>query len=130
MIDKKLADGKYAAVTIVYSETSTGLMNPVYEISEMMKKKYPDVLVFVDAVSAMIAMPLHFDELGWDVAFASVQKAFAIPPGLAIAAVSKRALEKSKNVPGRGYYFNFELWAESDAKNQTLTTPNIPILWP
>jgi aspartate aminotransferase-like enzyme len=126
LIDEKLAAGKYAAVTIVYSETSTGLANPVYEISEMMKEKYPDVLVFVDAVSAMIAMPLHFDELGWDVAFASVQKAFAIPPGFAIAAVSKRALEKSKNVPGRGYYFNFELWAESDAKNQTLTTPNIP----
>jgi len=126
LIDKKLAAGKYAAVTIVYSETSTGLMNPVYEISEMMKEKYPDVLIFVDAVSAMIAMPLHFDELGWDVAFASVQKAFAIPPGLAIAAVSKRAVEKSKDIPGRGYYFNFELWVESDAKNQTLVTPNIP----
>ena len=70
MIDKRLAAGKYAAVTIVYSETSTGLMNPVYEISEMMKEKYPDVFIFVDAVSAMVGMPLHFDKLGWDVAFA------------------------------------------------------------
>ncbi len=126
MIDEKLAAGKYAAVTIVYSETSTGLMNPVYEISEMMKEKHPDVLVFVDAVSAMVALPLHFDKLGWDVAFASVQKALAIPPGLAIAAVSSRAVEKSKNVPGRGYYFNFELWAKSGEKSQTLVTPNIP----
>jgi aspartate aminotransferase-like enzyme len=126
MIDKRLAAGKYAAVTIVYSETSTGLMNPVYEISEMMKEKYPDVLIFVDAVSAMVGLPLHFDKLGWDVAFASVQKALAIPPGLAVAAVSSRAVEKSKNVPGRGYYFNFELWAKSGAKNQTLVTPNIP----
>jgi len=126
MIDKKLAAGKYAAVTIVYNETSTGLTNPIYEISEMMKKKYPDVLVFVDAVSAMISLPLHFDKLGWDVAFASVQKGLAIPPGLAVAAVSSRAVEKSKNVPGRGYYFNFELWAKSGEKNQTLVTPNIP----
>jgi len=126
MIDKRLAAGKYAAVTIVYSETSTGLMNPVYEISEMMKEKYPDILIFVDAVSAMVGLPLHFDKLGWDVAFASVQKALAIPPGLAVAAVSSRAVEKSKNVPGRGYYFNFELWVKSGAKNQTLVTPNIP----
>jgi aspartate aminotransferase-like enzyme len=101
-------------------------MNPVYEISEMMKEKYPDVLVFVDAVSAMVGLPLHFDSLGWDVAFASVQKAFAIPPGLAVAAVSNRALEKSQKVPDRGYYFDFQLWAKSAAKNQTLVTPNIP----
>jgi len=55
-----------------------------------------------------------------------VQKAFAIPPGLAVAAVSNRALEKSKDVPGRGYYFDFQNFAKSNAKNQTPTTPNIP----
>ncbi len=126
MIDEKLAGGKYAAVTLIYNETSTGLMNPVYEISKMMKAKYPDVLVFVDAVSGLIGLPMHFDELGWDVAFASVQKAFAIPPGFTVAAVSKRAVDKSKSVPGRGYYFNFELWAKSAEKNQTLVTPSIP----
>ena len=126
MIDEKLASGKYAAVTLVYNETSTGLTNPVYQISEMMKQKYPDVLVFVDAVSGMVGLPMHFDDLGWDVAFASVQKAFAIPPGLAVAAVSKRALEKSKNVPNRGYYFDFQQFAKSAEKNQTPTTPNIP----
>jgi len=126
IIDDKLAAGKYAAITLVYSETSTGLMNPVYEISELLREKYPQVLVFVDSVSAMVGLPLHFDRLGWDVTFASVQKAFAIPPGLAVAVVSNRALEKSKNVPGRGYYFDFQLWAKAAAKNQTLTTPNIP----
>jgi aspartate aminotransferase-like enzyme len=71
-IDEKLAAGKYAAVTLMYNETSTGLTNPVYEISRMMKEKHPDVLVFVDSVSAMVALPLHFDQLGWDVTFASV----------------------------------------------------------
>ena len=126
VIDKKLSTGKYAAVTLVYSETSTGLMNPVYEISEMLKKKYPDILIFVDCVSAMVGLPLHFDELGWDVAFASVQKCFAIPPGLAVVAVSNRALAKSKTVPGRGYYFDFQAFAKSAEKSQTPTTPAIP----
>ena len=125
-IDAKLASGKYAAITLVYNETSTGVTNPVYEISEMMKKKYPDVLVFVDAVSGMVGLPIHFDQLGWDVVFASVQKAFAIPPGLAVFAVSNRALAKSKTVPERGYYFDFQQFAKSAAKDQTPTTPNIP----
>jgi aspartate aminotransferase-like enzyme len=92
----------------------------------MMKQKYPDVLVFVDAVSGMVGLPIHFDDLGWDVVFASVQKAFAIPPGLAVAAVSNRALQKSKNVPNRGYYFDFLQFAKSAEKNQTPTTPSIP----
>lgn len=125
MIDEKLASGKYAAITMVYNETSTGLANPVYEISQMMKEKYPDVLVFVDSVSAMVGLPLHFDDLGWDVTFASLQKAFGIPPGFAVALVSNRALEKSKSVPARGYYFNFELWAKNAAKSQTLVTPSV-----
>jgi aspartate aminotransferase-like enzyme len=126
MIDEKLGTGKYAAVTMVYNETCTGVTNPVYEISEMLKEKYPDVLVFVDAVSAMVGLPLHFDKLGWDVVFASVQKAFAIPPGLAVFAVSDRAMEKSKAVPDRGYYFDFQQFAKSAQKSQTPATPCIP----
>ena len=126
MIDERLAAGKYTAVTLVHNETSTGLTNPVVEISQMMKEKYPDVLVFVDSVSGMVGLPLKFDEFGWDVAFASVQKAFAIPPGLAVAVVSNRALEKGKNVPGRGYYFDFQQFAKRAQQNQTPTTPAIP----
>ncbi len=139
MIDEKLASGplprlasgdagagKYAAITLIHNETSTGLTNPVEEISRMMKEKYPDVLVFVDTVSGMVGLPLKFDELGWDVALASTQKCFAIPPGMAVVAVSNRALQKSKNVPGRGYYFDFQQFAKSNEKNQTPTTPSIP----
>jgi aspartate aminotransferase-like enzyme len=126
MLDEKLAGGKYAAVTLMYNETSTGLTNPLYDVSEMMKQKYPDVLVFVDAVSGMVGLPLHFDQLGWDVVFASVQKAFAISPGLTVVAVSNRAVEKSKNVPGRGYYFDFQNFVKSNEKSQTPTTPAIP----
>jgi aspartate aminotransferase-like enzyme len=126
MIDEKLSSGKYAAVTMVYNETSTGVTNPVCKISEMLREKHPDVLIFVDAVSAMVGLPLHFDRLGWDVVFASVQKAFAIPPGLAVFAVSDRAMAKSKTVPDRGYYFDFQEFAKSAEKSQTPTTPCIP----
>ncbi len=126
MIDEALSKGNYAAITMVYNETSTGVTNPVYEISKMMKEKYPDVLVFVDSVSGMVGLPIHFDDLGWDVTFASVQKAFAIPPGFTVTAVSDRALEKSASVPQRGYYFDFQSFAKSAKKHQTPTTPAVP----
>jgi aspartate aminotransferase-like enzyme len=126
LIDKKLASGKYAAITLVYNETSTGLTNPLYDVAEMMKKKYPDVLVLVDAVSGMVGLPIHFDKLGWDVVLASVQKCFGLPPGLAVFAVSNRALEKSKTVKNRGYYFDFQEYAKSAQKSETPTTPAIP----
>jgi aspartate aminotransferase-like enzyme len=45
---------------------------------------------------------------------------------LAVAVVSNRALEKSKSVPGRGYYFDFQQFAKQAAKNQTPTTPAVP----
>ncbi len=126
MIDKKLSEGNYAAITLVYNETSTGITNPVYEISAMLKEKYPELLICVDCVSAMAGLPLEFDKLGWDFAFASVQKAFAIPPGLAIFAVSDRAMEKSSQVANRGYYFDLQQFAKTAAKDQTPTTPAIP----
>lgn len=126
LIDAKLASGEYAAVSFVYNETSTGVTNPVEEISAMLKEKYPEVLVFVDCVSAMAGLPLKFDDLGWDFAFASVQKAFAIPPGLAIFAVSNRAMEKAATVQNRGYYFDLIEYAKNGAKNQTPTTPAVP----
>jgi aspartate aminotransferase-like enzyme len=129
LLDAKLAGGKYAAVTLVHNETSTGLMNPLETIAKMMKKKYPNVLVFVDSVSGMVGLPIKFDEWGWDVGFASVQKCFGLPPGFAVAAVSKRAIEKSKTVPYKGYYFNFEEWAKAAEKNQTLVTPSIPHIY-
>jgi len=42
MIDEKLENGEYDAVTLVFNETSTGMMNPLREISEVIKK-YPDI---------------------------------------------------------------------------------------
>ena len=126
MIDAKLAAGKYAAVAFAFNETSTGVTNPLESICKMMKAKYPDVLILVDAVSGMAGLPIKVDEWGIDMVFASVQKAFAIPPGLAIFAVSNRAMEKAKTVPNRGYYFDLLQYAKSAQKDQTPTTPAIP----
>jgi len=128
MVDKQLAAGKYDAVTLVYNETSTGLMNPLKAIAEVVSQ-YPDVLLLVDAVSGMAGAPIETDAWGIDFVLAGVQKAFALPAGLAVAAVSERAFERSNTVPPRSYYFSLPLMLKSHLKNQTPSTPSIPHMY-
>ncbi len=128
MVDGALATGKYDAMTLVHNETSTGVMSPLEEIAAVMRK-YPDVSFIVDTVSSMSAVPLDVTALGTDVCLAGVQKAFGLPPGLAVFAVSKRALEKAATTPGRGYYFDFLEFAANDAKDNTPSTPCISLIY-
>jgi aspartate aminotransferase-like enzyme len=92
------------AVTITYNETSTGVLNPLRELAKVAKER--DKLVFVDAVSAMGAAEIKVDEWGLDLVFSSSQKAFGVPPGLAMAAVSEEVFERAKKIPERGLYFD------------------------
>lgn len=124
MVDKALSTGQYDAFCMVHNETSTGVMNPIYEIAEVMKK-YPDVCWLVDSVSSQTGVKLEVDKLGVDVMLAGTQKAYALPPGVTVFTVSEKALEKSKKVKNPGYYFNFGEFEKYAKKNQTPTTPGI-----
>ena len=117
-----LATGKYDAMTLVHNETSTGVMSPLQEIAEVMKD-YPEVSFIVDTVSSMSAVPIDVSALRTDVCLAGVQKAFGLPPGLAVFSVSERALRKAETTPGRGYYFDFVEFEKNAAKNNTPSTP-------
>jgi len=125
MVDAQLKTGKYDAVTLVFNETSTGMMNPLKDIAEVVRR-YPDVLLLVDAVSGMAGAKIETDGWGVDYVLAGVQKAFALPPGMAVAAVSARSLERAKTVPPRSYYFNLLDMYKFHQKNQTPATPAIP----
>ncbi len=125
---EKLAEGGFDTVTLVHNETSTGVLNPLKEIAEVVKS-FDDVLLVVDTVSSLSAMPINYDELGIDVLLAGVQKAIALPPGLAVFVTSEAALERAALLEDRGYYFDFCEFAKNDAKNNTPSTPAIPHLY-
>lgn len=105
MVDEALKTGKYDLVTITHNETSTGLMNPVEEISEVMKK-YPEVVWCLDTVSSMAGTKIEVDKLGVDICITSSQKCIGLPPGMAICSMSQKAVERAKQVPYRGYYLD------------------------
>jgi aspartate aminotransferase-like enzyme len=127
-IDKKLATGEFDVLTLIHNETSTGIMSPLAEIAAL-KKKYPDVMFIVDSVSSMTAVPLKFDELGIDVLLAGTQKAFALPPGLAVFACSPAALAKAATIKDRGYYFDFVEFQKNAEQSMTPSTPSIPHIY-
>ncbi|MFM8431536.1 MAG: pyridoxal-phosphate-dependent aminotransferase family protein, partial [Bacteroidota bacterium] len=104
-VDRYLKSGKYDVATVTHNETSTGIMNPVEAISEVMSK-YPDVVWMVDTVSSLGGAKIEVDRNGIDVCISSSQKALALPPGLALASVSEKAVARCKEIGQRGYYLD------------------------
>jgi len=128
LVDEALSKGDYDAVTIVMNETSTGVMSPVQEIAALVREKYPDVLILVDAVSCMAGVKIEFDAWGLDVCLAGVQKCFALPPGLTVCAVSDRARERARQVKYPGHYFAYAQMDKRYDKGQTPATPAISLI--
>jgi len=64
-----------------------------------------------------------------DIIFGSTQKCFALPPGLAVALVNDKAIERAKQIPNRGAYTDLVDIFEFEKKHQTPFTPNIPLLY-
>src|SRR3954468_24711038 len=123
-VDQKLATGQFDALTLIHNETSTGVMSPLAQIAAL-KEKYPDVMFIVDAVSSMSAVKMPFDELRIDVLLAGTQKAFALPPGLAVFVCSPAALAKAATAKDRGYYFDFVEFQKNAEQSMTPSTPSI-----
>jgi len=125
-VEEALEEEDYDAFTCVMNETSTGVRNPVEEIGEVLKK-YPDTTFIVDAISCLGGDYIDIDDSGIDVIFTSVQKAFALPPGLSVCIVDDETYQKSKEVEGRGWYADFTRNIEYyKRKGQTHQTPAIP----
>jgi len=127
-IDKRLTTGEFDALTLIHNETSTGVLNPIKEIAAL-KAKYPEVMFIVDSVSGFTTVPMSFDELGIDVLLTGSQKAFALPPGLALFTASEAAYARAATMPDRGYYFDFLEFRANGEKSMTPSTPCISLIY-
>lgn len=122
-------EGGFEALTIVHNETSTGMQNPVKEVAQAVRAVAPDTLILVDAVSSLSGAKIETDAWGLDMVLTSSQKAIALPPGLALAAVSDRALEKAKTVKNRGWYFDLLLLEKHRLKDSSPATPAMSLIF-
>lgn len=91
-LDKALlAMPDLAAVTVVHSETSTGMLHDVAAVAAAVRRRRPDALVLVDAVTSLAAAELRPRDWDLDAVVSGSQKGVMSPPGLAFAWLSQRA---------------------------------------
>jgi aspartate aminotransferase-like enzyme len=119
----------YEIITIVHNETSTGVENPVREVAAAVQVVSPDTLICVDAVSSLGGVKIEMDAWGLDMLLTSSQKCLGLPPGLALGAVSDRALVYAASVPNRGWYFDLVLMEQHRLKDSTPATPALSLIY-
>ena len=124
----ELATGQYDAITLIHNETSCGCMSDLPALMAVIRE-FPEVISIVDTISSCSALRIPKDELGIDVMITGSQKAFALPPGLSMFSVSKRALDRAATVAGRGYYFDFVEFQKNHEAGMTPSTPIIPLIY-
>lgn len=128
-VASRLNGEPFDAVTMVHSETSTGVLNPVGELAEVVRERGGGALSLVDSVSGLAGAELHTDEWGLDFVLTGSQKALALPPGLSFAAWSDRLLDRSRSVPDRGMYFDLVRFADQMEQLQTPSTPAVTLMY-
>ncbi len=76
-------------IALVHAETSTGVMQPIEEISSICKEV--GALLVVDCVTSLSGAPVLVDEWGVDAAYSGTQKCLSCPPGLSPVTLNERA---------------------------------------
>jgi phosphoserine aminotransferase len=107
---------------VTQNETSNGtqVSNPILSI---LRKQNPNHLLAVDATSSMAGIQLDFSAA--DVWFASVQKCFGLPAGLAVIVISPNATEAIQRIGENLHYNSLGFMQDMMAKWQTPCTPNV-----
>jgi aspartate aminotransferase-like enzyme len=127
--DHLVGAAPYRAVLVTHNETSTGVTNPLREIAAVVRDAPGDPLLIVDGISGLGAMPFEMDAWGIDVVVSASQKAWMASPGIAIAALSERAIAAGTTASMPRFYWDFaeaRTWA---AKGQTPWTPAVSVLY-
>lgn len=106
-LDERLKnDPGIKAVTVVHSDTSNALINPIASIGEIVRAH--NRFIVVDCISSLGVMPFQFDDWKVDVAVTASQKGLMAPAGLSFVAVSERAMTAVSEVEKRSFYIDFQ----------------------
>lgn len=132
-VERRLRQGGFDAVTIVHSETSTGVLNPLADIAAAVRAAEAatgdEIHLLVDAVTSVGGGLVETDAWALDWVLTGSQKALALPPGLAFGSPSPRLLERAATLTGRGQYFDLVAFERNWQKHQTPNTPAVTLVF-
>lgn len=108
-------------VFLVHCETSSGILNPLREIADVVKARGKGLIV--DAMSSFGAVPLTVDNIPFDVMVSSANKCIEGIPGFGFVIIRRALLEQSK---GRAHSLSLDLleqWQYMERTGQWRFTP-------
>lgn len=130
---RRLREGGFDAVTVVHSESSTGVLNPLAELSEAVREAEratgEEILLLVDGVTSVGGALVETEAWGVDFILTGSQKALALPPGLSFGSASERMLRRAETIPARGQYFDLVEFEAQWRKHQTPNTPAVSLVF-
>jgi aspartate aminotransferase-like enzyme len=121
--DALARDASLRGICVQACETSTGAAHDVRALGEIVRA-HPQVVLLVDAVSALGAVDVRTDEWGLDAVVAGSQKAMMLPPGLAFVAMSDKAWQRATQTNLPRYYFDLlKIRGELEQDDHPYTLP-------
>jgi len=112
-------------ILLTHNETSTGVQNDMAALAAAIGD-HPATTI-VDSVSGLGASPFAMDEWNYDIVVTATQKALAVPPGIAMVAVSARGWQRIAQAKGSRFYLDLARAREFAAQGQTPWTPPVSI---
>ena len=117
------------AVLVVHNETSTGVTSNVAAVRAAMDRVNHPALLLVDTVSSLASIDFRMDEWGVDVTLTGPQKGLMLPPGMAILAVSDKALAASEKARCPRSYWDWAPVLERNKRGEFPYTPATALLF-
>lgn len=115
------ADPLISHVVVVHCETSSGILNPINEISEAVYAQGRKLLI--DSMSAFGAIPLEISNVRFEAMVSSANKCIEGVPGFGFIIATKAELEAAK---GRSHSLSLDVhaqWAHMNKTGQWRFTP-------
>lgn len=122
-VRKELDGFKAKVVAAVHAETSTGVLQPLEDLSKAAHER--GALFLADAVTSLAGAPVEVDRWGIDVCYSGTQKCLSCPPGLAPITFGPRAMEvlTKRKTKVRSWYLDMTMilkyWGPDRAYHHT-----------
>jgi len=132
---KNASERPFKMVNITHVDTSTGVLNDVKEIAQLIRQVSPSTFISVDGVCSIGAEELRMDAWGVDLVVTASQKALGTPSGLCIVVASERVMSwfKTRSTPVRNYFASWKHWlpvmhAYEQRKPSYFATPAVSLI--
>lgn len=122
------AEKNLAAVLLTQNETSTGVAHPLEELCRVVREE-SEAILLVDAISSLGAMPLPMEPWGVDAVVTGSQKAWGVPPGMAILCLGARAVGALERGRMPRFFFDLRRYRKAKAKGNFPFTPAISLVF-